>query len=105
MNHDVYTLGAWRVKEGRQQEFIATWKELGTVFAGLQRAPAGKGILVQSISDPALFYSFGPWRSLEDIAAMRADERAKTGIARLRDLCTEAVPGSFRVVAESSPCD
>ena len=93
------------MKEDRQQEFIATWKELGRVFAGLQRAPVGKGVLVQSITDAELFYSFGPWRSLEDIAAMRADERAKSGIAKLRKLCTEAVPGSFRVVAESSAGD
>ena len=28
---------------------------------------------MRSVEDPALFYSFGPWRSLEDIQAMRAD--------------------------------
>lgn len=32
---------------------------------------------------------------------MRANPKAQEGIAKLRELCTEAVPGSFRVVAEA----
>jgi hypothetical protein len=97
----VFTLGEWRVKEGHQADFVAAWKDVGAIFSRLQRPPTGKGLLVQSTSDPTLFYSFGPWRSAEDVAAMRADPSARAGIERLRNFCVVATPGTFRVVAES----
>jgi hypothetical protein len=99
MQDVVYTLGVWKVKAGHEAEFVAAWKELGGVFAALERPP-GPGTLVQSLSDPALFYSFGPWRQLEDVQAMRSDPRAQAAIQRLISLCTVATPGTFRVVAE-----
>lgn len=97
----VYTLGVWHVKEGRQGEFVLAWKELGAIFASLPQRPSGKGILIQSTSDATLFYSFGPWRNAADVAAMREDPRAQAGIKKVRELCTEATPGTFRVIAES----
>lgn len=101
MLEGVYTLGVWRVKPGREAEFITAWKELGRTFAQLPQPPSGRGTLIQSLSDPTLFYSFGPWKRLEDVEAMRANARAQEGIRRLMELCTEATPGSFQVVAES----
>ena len=32
MEEQVYTLGVWHVKEGREAEFVIAWKELGAVF-------------------------------------------------------------------------
>ncbi len=101
MGEQVYTLGVWHVEEGREADFVIAWKELGVVFAALPQPPSGKGVLIQSATDPTLFYSFGPWRSAADVAAMRADPRAEAGIRRIRDLCTESTPGMFRVIAES----
>ena len=100
MNDSVYTLGVWRVKPGKEIAFIEAWQELGAVFSRLPQPP-GKGTLLQSVSDPTLFYSFGPWRSLSAIQAMREDPQAQDGVARLRALCTEATPGNYRVVAEA----
>jgi heme-degrading monooxygenase HmoA len=96
----VYTLGVWRVKPGREAEFIGAWKDLGTLFAQLPMPPGGKGTLVQSLSDPLLFYSFGEWSSMDAIQAMRQDAAAQAGIRKVAELCTEATPGTFRVVAE-----
>lgn len=101
MDEVFYTLGVWRVKPGQEKAFIAAWKALGEAFRHLMRPPADKGILLQSLTDPSLYYSFGPWRSLEDIQAMRADPRAQEGIRKIGGLCTEATPGAFRVVAEA----
>jgi hypothetical protein len=101
MEEQVYTLGVWHVKEGREGEFVVAWKELGAIFASLPKPPSGKGVLIQSTTDPTLFYSFGPWHSASDVAAMRMDSRAQAGIQKIRELCTEAMPGMFRVVAES----
>ncbi len=95
----VYTLGVWNVKAGQQAEFIAAWKQLGEMFGELEHPP-GTGTLIQSVSDTTLFYSFGPWTRLEDVEAMRGNPRTQAAIQRLIALCTEATPGTFRMVAE-----
>lgn len=100
MAEAVYTLGVWRAKQGKEAEFIQEWKALGKVFSQLPMPPGGKGTLVQSLTDPLLFYSFGEWSSMEAIQAMRKDATAQEGIRKVAELCTEATPGSFRVVAE-----
>lgn len=48
-----YTLGVWRVKEGKAEEFIAAWKAVGEVFYALPHPP-GPGTLLRSESDPSL---------------------------------------------------
>ena len=95
-----YTVGMWRVKPGQEEEFIAAWRALGEIFRGLPQPPVGKGLLVQSVADPALYYSFGPWRSLEDIQAMSQSAQVQAGLEALARHCTEAQPGAYRVVAE-----
>jgi heme-degrading monooxygenase HmoA len=100
MEGSVYTLGVWRVKPGREAEFIEAWKALGKLFAGLPQPPGGVGTLIQSLTDPLLFYSFGEWSSMEAIQAMRKDAAAQEGIKKVAELCKEATPGSFRVVAQ-----
>jgi hypothetical protein len=97
----LYTLGMWRVKPGQQADFIAAWQALGDIFRQLPQPPAGKGTLVQSVSDPSLFYSFGPWVTLADIEAMRQDDQARAGLEALRRYCTEALAGAYRTVAEA----
>ena len=99
MSDEVYTLGVWRVKEGRQDEFVAVWKALGGYFGHLPDPP-GEGTLLQSLDEPKQFYSFGPWRSLDDIERMRSDPRTASEIGKLMDLCEEGRPGTFRVVAK-----
>jgi hypothetical protein len=101
MLEGVYTLGVWRVKPGREEEFIASWKRLGRVFTSLPQPPSDRGRLVRSVTDPALFYSFGPWRRLEDVEAMRENVKAMEAVRELGTFCTESTPGVFRVVAES----
>ena len=101
MSATIYTLGVWRVKPENEADFIAAWKTLGLIFSQLPVPPTEKGTLIQSLADPALFYSFGPWQNLEAVQAMREDPQAQDGINRLRELCTEAIPGSFRLVAET----
>jgi quinol monooxygenase YgiN len=100
MPETIYTLGVWRVKPEAESEFIAAWKALGEIFSQLPAPPIGKGTLIQSLTEPSLFYSFGPWSSAQAVQAMRQNPQAQTVIDRLRELCTEATPGSFRLVAE-----
>jgi len=60
--------------------------------------PPGTGTLVRSVEDPRLFYSFGPWRSIEDIQRMRCAPRTPEMIGKLADLGEEAKPGTSRLV-------
>jgi len=98
MADEVYTLGAWRVKDGKQDEFVAAWQALGTYFSALPHPP-GEGTLLQSVDEPLQFYSFGPWQSLDDIAEMRSQAETRAEIGKLMDLCDEGRPGTYRVVA------
>jgi hypothetical protein len=59
MADEIYTLGMWRVKNGKQDDFVAAWQALGGYFNGLPHPP-GKGTLLQSVDEPQQFYSFGP---------------------------------------------
>jgi heme-degrading monooxygenase HmoA len=100
MADEVYTLGVWRVLPGREEEFVEGWRALGAVFRSLD-PPPGAGVLVQSVEDPRQYYSFGPWPSIEAVAAMRERPEPAEAIARLAALCEEAKPGLYRVVARS----
>ena len=102
MSEVYYTHGMWRVKPGKDAEFIEAWKALGDIFRALPNPPGpGQGILIQDVADPLLFYSVGPWRSSEDLAAMRANPQAQAGIKRLEDLCDDGVRGTYRLVASA----
>ena len=100
MRERVYTHALWRVKAGCEADFIAAWRELAAAFMSLPQKPSGKGTLIQSATDPTVFYSFGAWESSEDVGAMRADARAQAAMQKVRALCAESTPGLYRVIAE-----
>lgn len=94
---DAYTLAMYRVKEGREDEFVAAWRGLARTFESLPEPPLW-GTLIRHRSERTLFYSFGPWRSAEHVGAMRASREAGEAFARLRGLCEELTPGDYEVV-------
>ena len=84
MSEVYYTHGMWRVKRGKETEFVEAWQALGGIFRALPNPPGpGQGILIQNVADPLLYCTVGPWRSSEDLAAMRANPQAQAGIMRL----------------------
>ena len=94
-----YTHALWRVKPNREAEFIAAWNGLASVFSNLPHKPI-RSTLLQNLTDPTLFYSFGPWRSLADIEAMRSDPQSQEAFRKIMELCVEANPSTYRVVAD-----
>lgn len=96
----VYTHATWRVRQGRESDFVEAWLELGRVFGALPAPPIERGTLIRSEADPRLFHSFGPWRSAADVAAMRAHPGAIRAMDRVRANCEDATPGLYRIVAE-----
>lgn len=98
MHHPTsYTHAEWRVTPGREEEFVQAWRALADTFSALERPPIW-GTLLQSESEPTVFYSFGPWASQEDVAAMRADPSAQAAMNRVIELCESAKPGPCRLV-------
>jgi hypothetical protein len=59
MSEQAYTLAMYRVKAGREDEFVAAWNALASTFSALPEPPLW-GTLIRHRADPALFYSFGP---------------------------------------------
>ena len=82
-----YTHGRWVVKEGQQERFQAAWQEFADwTNAEISGAVAGEARLLQDLDDPALFYSFGPWDSVEAIQAWRANPGFQERVGRIREL-------------------
>lgn len=102
MPETIYTHALWRVKPEHEDAFIAAWNELAEVFSALPARPLW-GALIRSTADPAVFYSFGPWRRLEDALAMRADRVAAQAIARVKEHCSEATPEICELVRHVAP--
>lgn len=98
MAEQPYTLARWYVSPGQEDAFVAAWNELATFFLSLKEPPRW-GTLLRSVEDPRLFYSFGPWPSMETIAAMRAHPDTPAAIGKLTALCEEAHPGTYLVTA------
>jgi hypothetical protein len=95
---NAYTLAMWRVREGREEEFVNAWRgELAAFFLGLPNPPQ-TGTLIRSVEDPRLFYSFGPWRGLGDVREMRSHPRTTEVMGNMRELCEEVEAGDFLAV-------
>ncbi len=102
MAQQPFTLARWYVAPEQEGAFVAVWNELATVFLSLQSPPQW-GTLLRSIEEPRLFYSFGPWPSLETIAVMRAHPDAVASIAKLTALCETTELGTYWVEASTGP--
>ncbi|MDQ3799999.1 MAG: antibiotic biosynthesis monooxygenase [Acidobacteriota bacterium] len=97
MSEQAYTLAMYRVKAGKENDFVAAWNELADTFSSLPNPPLW-GTLIRHQTDRTLFYSFGPWRSADDVKQMRASDEALKAFARIRELCEELTPGDFEVI-------
>ena len=89
MAEQPYTLARWFVASGQEAAFVAAWQDLATVFLALKDPPRW-GTLSRSVDDSRLFSSFGPWPSVETIAAMRAHPGSTEAMGKLTALCEEA---------------
>lgn len=98
MDEQPYTLARWSVRPGEEAAFVAAWRQLAAFFLSL-KAPPRWGTLLRSVDNPGLFYSFGPWPSMETIAAMRADPGTPAAIGRLTALCEATELGTYLVAA------
>ena len=95
----LFTLGIWTIKPGREEEFIRKWDEFATWTSENQQG-AGQAHLIQDIEAPNRLISFGPWQSPENIAAWRATREFAQFLEKARELCEEIQPLTLKAVAQ-----
>jgi heme-degrading monooxygenase HmoA len=80
----VYTLGIWTVRPGRGADFEDGWRRL----AERTRAdhPDASAVLLRDRDRPDTYISFGPWESVEHVAAWRASPAFLESVADLRQV-------------------
>ncbi len=66
----VWTHGVWTVKPGKEDEFVARWREFLPIVDRL----GGRGAtLLRDRERPNQFRSFGSWPDLEAVEQLRAE--------------------------------
>ena len=81
----LYTHGIWRVRSGKEQEFMAAWEDLATW--ALEEIEGAQGArLLQHRDEPTNFYTFGPWDNPDSIQAFREHPGFTERMGRIRDL-------------------
>jgi heme-degrading monooxygenase HmoA len=95
----IYTSGDWFVKPGREGEFIEAWHDLAD-WTAADIVPGARAVLLRDQEDDALFRSFGPWESDEQVAAWRQSEGFMSRIGRIRELLDRFEARTLDVVAE-----
>ena len=96
----IYTLGIWTVKEGREQAFIAEWEAFAKWTAKNQPG-SQDAYLVKDLNNPRQFVSFGPWDNAEAIAAWRERAEFKAFVGKVKDLCDEFQPRTLSLAAST----
>jgi hypothetical protein len=64
-----YAVGLWTVKEGRQDDFVQAWMDLGARLR--ENYPERRATLLHDRDNPSLFISFGPNESLDALEGRR----------------------------------
>jgi len=97
----VYTSGVWNVKEGHEDDFPRRWQE--SVDAASLELP---GIVFRLLRDAENHHRFtsnaGPWRSLEQISAMRSSPEFQASMASMAEHLDSYEISTWELVAEVS---
>lgn len=80
----LYTSGDWYAKPGREDDFVAAWRDLAEWTLENVRG-ASWARLLRDREDPRHFVSFGPWEDEAAIEAWRSSEGFGERVARIRE--------------------
>jgi heme-degrading monooxygenase HmoA len=92
-----YSIGAWTIKPGRENEFVSTWNDFAQWTTELT-AGESMGTLVQDVEEPRLFYCFWPFETEERIKKWRSEPKFRELMMRMRAFCESWHPSIARVV-------
>jgi heme-degrading monooxygenase HmoA len=92
----LYTHTTWRVKPGREDDFVERWAEWAewSHRQGLQE----EALLLRDVDSPQRFVSFGPWESVDVIRGWRTLPGYQERVERLREVLDGFDPETLEVV-------
>jgi quinol monooxygenase YgiN len=93
----VYTSGDYHVKAGREDEFVALWREL-TEMSLAEIEPDARALLMRDRENPRHFRSVGEFRNEEAIVSWRHGSVFGERIALLSEMLEELETSVFDVV-------
>jgi len=94
-----YSSGVWIATPGREADFASAWRE----FAEWSLAtinPGGWAVLLRDRAHGNRFVSFGPWDSLDQIAAWRSHPGFAERVGRIQELIEGLEPSTLEAVVE-----
>jgi len=93
---NLYTHTTWRVKPGREDDFVERWAEWAdwSHLEGLHE----DALLLRDLESPQTFVSFGPWASIDVIRGWRARPGYQERVERLREVLDSFEPRTLDVV-------
>jgi heme-degrading monooxygenase HmoA len=87
-----YTSGAWTVRDGSEDEFVARWTEF--VRTAVDGWPGAQSfVLIQDRGDPHRFISFGAWDDWAAVDGWRTSPAFAEHMRACRELCEDFQPG------------
>ena len=93
-----YTIGIWKVKPGKADEFIKVWKEFAKWTLKTQ-PDAIRGTLLQDPEDPHYFISIGPWKGSESLKKWSRLPKFVGFVVKATQLCDDIKPFTMQLVA------
>ena len=94
-----YSYGVWIVKPGRQEDFVAGWREMAE-WTTANAPGAGIGRLFQDENQPSRFISIGPWDDKDAIAAWRSQLGFQERVGKLREMLETFTPADLQLRVE-----
>lgn len=93
---DFYTHTTWRVKPGREADFVERWGEWAewSHRQGLQE----EALLLRDVETPHVFVSFAPWANAAVVRGWRALPGYQERVERLREVLDSFDPETLEVV-------
>lgn len=101
---DLYTHHVWVVRSGREEEFVARWRDLAE-WTAANVAGAGTARLLQDMDQPGRFISVAPWENSEALASWRSLLGYQERLGRLRELLETFTPSTLALRARVKPGD
>jgi heme-degrading monooxygenase HmoA len=93
---NLYTHTTWRVKPGREEDFVERWTEWAewSHRQGLRE----EALLLRDVDSPQRFVSFGPWESVDVARGWRSLPGYQERVERLREVLDGFDPETLEVV-------
>lgn len=94
-----YSVSVWVVRPGREDEFIAQWRELAAITSRAMVGRKEQSRLLRDHDRPNRFVSLAVWDGAAVLRAWRAGPEFRTCLERMSGLLEEFIPMTLEDVS------